>query len=84
MVRLKIPLIVFLIQALRHKKTQQITDYQSSSSHSQGIIRLKKAIVEPKTNFLTIFPKTYFLSEFRQKATFTTVLLRVFQLCKAF
>jgi len=69
MVRLKIPLIVFLIQALRHKKTEQINDYQSSSSHSRRIVLFKKAIGEPKTSFLKDFQKTYFLSEFLQKAT---------------
>ena len=69
MVHLKIPLIVFLIQALRHKKTEQINDYQSSSSHNHKIASLKKAIGEPKPRFLTVFPKTSFLSEFREIST---------------
>jgi len=69
MVHLKIHLIVFLIQALRHKKTEQINDYQSSSSHSHRIVLFKKAIGEPKTSFLNDFQKTYFLSELRQIAT---------------
>jgi len=69
MVRLKIPLIVFLIRALRYKKTEQINDYQSSSSHSHRIILFEIAIGEPKTSFLTFFPKTYFLGKFRQIAT---------------
>jgi hypothetical protein len=46
-VLLKISLIVFLIQALRHQKTEQINDYQSSSELRSRSMPPAPAIAEP-------------------------------------